>query len=431
LYDEAPGRGLRLDIAARRGHLKLLSARSHLSENDWWCAQAATYAYGEQLRFIRGLTNAVSGQVEVPDEVKSLTDHLKSIGEDLAIIYGQEIWRMPNPPELIAALEDLRSAIAKANPEAQGVYLCPVYPAVNSVGALLVNYLEQFTTYTLNEVQPPAGSLAKVLEAAATGKVKALLVVDSDPLSTYPDRALVQQALESATVFYVGPYPGPTADLAQVHLPLGTYAHREGTAISMEWRVQLRSRPLILSTLPTVLDVLNRVASFMGHPPVAATEQELRATLHKLLAGWPAPETDFGGSGVLVSIRAGNRGQQGAAPLPAPVQHASGQFVLVPKRFLYNDRPEIRFSPVFDKVAKPFRAFFNQVDFNKLGLAAGETIRLSGNGGQLDLPVEPAKWVRPGSVVVNDYCQAAPANRIAGRAASGVSVAKTVGASGG
>jgi len=431
MFDEAPSLGLRLDIAARRGHLKLLSARSHLSDNDWWCAQAATYAYGDQLRFIRGLANSISGHGEVPEEVKPLTDHLKSIGEDLAIIYGQEIWRTENPPELIQALEELRAAIAKANPAAKGVYLCPVYPSVNSVGAMLVNNLEQFTTYTLNKVQQTAGSLSKVLQAAADGKVKALLVFDSDPLTTYPDRALVEKAFSNAMVLYIGPYPGATADMARVHVPMGTYAHRQGTVVSMEWRVQLRCRPLIKSQLPSATDVVNRLAILMGHHAIAETDGELCELLHKLLSDWPAPGTDCGNSGRLVGIRSGKEGQLVLANLPAAVSQADGQLMLVPKRFLYNDRPEIRFSPVFDRVAKPFAAYFNPVDFQKLELSAGAAVRLSGGGGAIDLPAHSAKWVRPGSVVVNDYCLAAPVNSVAGRGAGSVSVAKSVGASGG
>lgn len=431
MFDEAPSLGLRLDVKARRGHLKLLSARSHLSDNDWWCAQAATYTYGDQLRFIRGLANSITGQGEVPEDVKPLTEHLKSIGEDMAIIYGQEIWRSESPPELIQALEDLRAAIAKANPGAQGVYLCPVYPSVNSVGALLVNYLEQFTTYTLNKVQPPAGSLAKVLRAAADGTVKALLVFDSDPLTTYPNRELVQSALNNTLVLYVGPYRGATADHARVHVPLGTYAHKQGTVVSMEWRVQQRCRPLIMSQLPSVSDIVNRVATLMGHHEMADDEDELRKLLHTLVEDWPGPRDKCGGKGFLVNIHSGKEGQLALTNLPAAVQSADGQLTLVPKRFLYNDRPEIHYSPVFDRVAKPFAAYFNQVDFKKLGLSPGAPVQLAGGGGTIELPAQSAKWVRPGSVVVNDYCLAAPVNRLAGHGAVNVSVAKSVGASGG
>ena len=79
-----------------------------------------------------------------------------------------------------------------------------------------------------------------------------------DYIARYPDRALVEQALKVAdTVIYCGAFAHPTSEAAELHLPLGTFAHRDGTVLSMVWRMQRRARARIDSIAPSVVDVLN------------------------------------------------------------------------------------------------------------------------------------------------------------------------------
>jgi len=432
LFEEAAALGLRLDIAARRGQLKLLSARSHASESDRFARCFLDYGYGDLLRVVHGLTNALSGTGDVPAEVRPLAEQLKDIGEDCAILLGQEAWRADKPLELLAAVEALRQAVAAANPNAAGAYLNPVYPSVNAAGALWVNNLEKYETKPADNATVPATTLEGVLEAAASGKARALVIFDYDLLTLYPDRELVERALrEVDSIIYCGAFPNATSAAAHVHLPLGTWAHREGLVINLEWRLQKRCRASIDSTAPSVLDVINSLCAIQDWEPVALDDDELRAGLadvNKLFA--VKDVSAFADEGVLFRPEAPQAAQQPAqAALPPPAAAGDAQLVVVPKRFLYNDREEIRFSPVFNKVAKPFYAYLNPGEMEKHGLKDGAAVTLAGAGGaELTLPARRAPWVRAGSVVINDNYLNQPANRLAGAAPAMVSLKVPVGA---
>jgi NADH-quinone oxidoreductase subunit G len=432
LFEEAPSLGLRLDIAARRRQLKLLGVRSHGSEFDRFATRFLDYGYGNLLRVIRGLTNALNGAGEAPDDVRELAEELRNVGEDCAILLGDEAWRGGNPLALLRAAEGLRAAIARANPEAVGAYLNPVYPSVNSVGALWVNNLEQYAAEPLEAAATPAISTEVVLEAAAGGRLKALLIFDFDLLTRYPDRYLVESALrETETVIYCGPFANPTSEASQLHLPLGTWAHREGLVFNLEWRLQKRCRGSIDTIAPSVLDVLNSICAGLDWDPVAFDDNELRGELATVCPLFAVDGADkLADSGVLFEPELPAAGPaEASSQLPDEVTGSDGQFVIVPKRFLYNDREEIRYSRVFDKVAKPFFAHFNPADLAQLGVAEGAPVTLVGSdGSELQLPAKAMGWVRTGSIVINDHYLKQPANLLAGPTPAFVSVKAPVGA---
>jgi NADH-quinone oxidoreductase subunit G len=434
LFEEAPLLGLRLDIGARRGLIKLLSLRSHRSDADRFAKVFTDYGYGNLLRMVRGLVNGLTGAGDTPPELAALVAELKDIKDDCAIVYGSEVFRDELAGELLAALNALREAVVAANPQAQGVYLNPVFPAVNTAGALLVNHLDSFAPCDGPACKPPAGSLEAVLNAAAAGKLQALLVFDSDPLSTYPDYTLVRKALEAVPVVYAGPFHNPTAELAHVHLPLGTWAHREGTVINMEWRLQKRVLPQLMDIAPSVLDIVNSLAGLLDQDQIAQDIPELYARLASVLPGWSkASFAGFPAEGEMLKLKpavADNLLRPDAA-LPAEVKGTAGEpLVLIPKRFLYNDREEIRFSPVFDEVAKPFHAYVNPLDAKVFNLVDGDQAVIAAGGSEHSFTVWLAGWVRPGSVVVNDYNLEAPANQLAGWEVTRVRAARLAAASG-
>jgi hypothetical protein len=401
---------------------------------DRFAKVKADYGYGNLLRMVRGLANALSGTGDVPDGLDKLAEQLKSVGDDCAILYGAEVWRDELPGELIAALEALKDAIAKANPDAKAVFLSPVFSSVNSAGALLINHLDHFSGGGDRGLVRPAGSLQAVLKAAASGQLKALLVVDSDVLSTYPDRQLAQRALENCAVYYVGPFDNPTARLARYHIPLGSWAHREGTVLSMEWRLQKRTLPQLTDIAPSVLEIVNSLAGVMGFDDIAPMASELYGRLGGYLPWWSKSgfeQFPTGGEVLDVKPAGDEQVKLPGTELPAEVKGTADQpLVVIPKRFLYNDREELRHCPVFDKVSKPFRAFINPLDLKVYNLEDRQPVKFSAGGYEFELEVRAAHWVRQGSMVVNDYFLDVPANQICGREPVRISAARGAAVSG-
>lgn len=416
LFEEAPALGLRLDMAARRKKLSLLAARSQRGDGDRFAELFVDYGYRNLLRLVRGLSNALSGSGECPEEFKTLAERLRSIGDDCSLLYGEEVWRSGGSIELIEALGTLRAAISAAN-GGKPVYLNPVFPSVNTAGALLVSELQQFGGSSATGLKKSAGGLKDLLEAAASGKLRALVIFDNDILSTYPDRALVDKALSAVgLVIYCGPFENPTSQRASVQLPLGSYAQRAGTVINLEWRVQKREAAVLEIVAADVPEVLNGLTTAMQGATVADTTLSLYQELCELLPAYPRePFADFPYEGRLLKLDIARQTAAARTELPAEFKgNADFPLVVAPKRFMYNDRQEIRCSEVFDKVTKPFFAFMHPQDMKVYNLAAGDLVELQDERNSSTLPIQAASWVRVGSVVLNDYCIAAPANSLVG-----------------
>jgi len=77
------------------------------------------------------------------------------------------------------------------------------------------------------------------LMAAAESRVRALVLVGSDPLADFPDRALAQRALDGVDfILAVGAFSGDGGDRADVFLPVSVWGEQSGTTTNLEGRVQ-------------------------------------------------------------------------------------------------------------------------------------------------------------------------------------------------
>jgi predicted molibdopterin-dependent oxidoreductase YjgC len=78
-----------------------------------------------------------------------------------------------------------------------------------------------------------------MLQAAADGKLQALYIMGADPLANFPDRALVQKALNTVPFLVVQDiFATETTRQADVVLSALTFAEREGTFTNTEGRIQ-------------------------------------------------------------------------------------------------------------------------------------------------------------------------------------------------
>jgi len=88
---------------------------------------------------------------------------------------------------------------------------------------------------------PTARGLAypDIIEAAVAGKVKALWFIATNPAVSFPNYALLKQALESVDFLIVqdGFHPTPTSEFADLVLPAAIWGEKEGTYTNSERRV--------------------------------------------------------------------------------------------------------------------------------------------------------------------------------------------------
>ena len=106
-------------------------------------------------------------------------------------------------------------------------------------------------------------SFLEIVEAIEKGSVKALVLVESDPFSFFPDRQRLEQAILKLDLLMVLDYVRSTsAQLAHILLPTLTLFEMESTFINQEGRAQF-SKPVFAGGIPI------EQVSGGDHPPRA------------------------------------------------------------------------------------------------------------------------------------------------------------------
>lgn len=83
-----------------------------------------------------------------------------------------------------------------------------------------------------------------IIEAALAKKIRALWVIATNPIVSYPNLDVLKQSLEGLEFFVVqdGFHPTPTSELADLVLPAGIWGEKEGTYTNSERRVSKVNR---------------------------------------------------------------------------------------------------------------------------------------------------------------------------------------------
>lgn len=78
-----------------------------------------------------------------------------------------------------------------------------------------------------------------IVEGAVGGKIRALWIIATNPLVSFPNQAVLRQALSNLDILVVqdGYHPTPTTELAHLVLPAAIWGEKEGTYTNSERRV--------------------------------------------------------------------------------------------------------------------------------------------------------------------------------------------------
>jgi NADH-quinone oxidoreductase subunit G len=140
------------------------------------------------------------------------------------------------PEALLSESRDLEGSLADRGVEARRL---TVLPAANSRGAADLGCLPgQLPGYRATE--GPAGmTTAGMLEAAASGRLKALVVMGPSLLETGGSQPEVEKALANVDLLIVlDVLEGPLSQAADIMLPLHSFAEKDGTFTNLEGRIQ-------------------------------------------------------------------------------------------------------------------------------------------------------------------------------------------------
>ena len=287
--------------------------------------------------------------------------------------------------------------------------------------------------------ETPGLDAAGILAAAAGGRVRALVLLDCDPVADFPDRALAREALERVErVICVGAFPGAGADKADVVLPSTVWGEQAGSASNIEGRVQRLGRKVTpdgtameswriaselavrlgtdfdLETVDEVQDEIARVAPAFAGVDAAllrrardgavlpltehADELALGAGLPGTGVSWepipPRPDADAtsgtstNGDGAVSAPPVELHRWTGAGATAAAAPTDAYSLRLVAGRTLYGSDRVVAASPSIAGLAEEVAVLLvSPRDRDRLGVADGDRVRVSTARGSVELPL--------------------------------------------
>ncbi len=151
-----------------------------------------------------------------------------SAAPSVTVLIGMDLFRSSDAEAVLSLLHCLlhRLRTLGKNVALQGLFDRP-----NQMGALDI---------TLGMEGKPVVTVSEVLDLCAKGEIGTLYVAGADPISSYPDRARVVEALKKVDLLIVQDWvQTDITELADVVLPSAAHGEESGTFTNNEGRVQM------------------------------------------------------------------------------------------------------------------------------------------------------------------------------------------------
>lgn len=286
---ESPIAGLKIKAAIRKGAsvTELIPRRTALSR---LAGRTVLLDVGNEVTFIKGMMRVMLDEGLVDEEALADYKGMKALrgsvgGLDLekmasdagvsvnditqtarefisagksSVIFGEEAALGPNGGDLINALIDLLMLTGRLGKEGCGIY--PVLSNTNFQGVVdmgvspghLPGWVQVGSSggvktleKTWDAVLPkkPGMNANEMFAAAGKGKLSALYLVGVNPVVTFPDRQMIEEALARVKFLVVQElFLTETASSAHVVLPACGLPEKDGTLTSIDRRVQLSKK---------------------------------------------------------------------------------------------------------------------------------------------------------------------------------------------
>jgi NADH-quinone oxidoreductase subunit G len=252
----------------------------------------------------------------------------------------------------------------------------------------------------------------QIAAALGDGELRALYLLQVDPLVSHPDRAAWEHALERATtvIAHASVLTAGIEEHADVVFPAEAYAEKNGTVVHPDGRVQRLRQAIahagdVRPEWQVIADVARGAGFDLGvHTSAMATRQLFGAV--PFYAGLTLEA--LAGHGLRWTVQEGAANAPEAelgpfdleAPGPAPAA-ADGALRLGAFRSLWAS-PEVRISPSLQFLHPDPRVELAPADARRLGIDDGEAVEVAQNGTSVRGIAALRHAVPAGSVFVSD-----------------------------
>lgn len=280
----------------------------------------------------------------------------------------------------------------------------------------------------------PGLTVVEAMNAAADGKVRAMIIMGENPMVSDPNLAHVEQGLRNLEFLVVSDiFLSETASLADVVLPAASFAEKEGTFTNTERRVLLLREVLAApgEALPD-WQIICKLSALFGHPmhyespaeimdEIAAATPIYGGVHHRRLAPnglqWPCPNDEHPGTPFLHREKF-TRGLGRFHPVdfipPAELPDQEYPFILSTGRILYHYHTGTmsRRVEALNAYVHEGYAEIHPDDAERLKLDDGGLVRVTTRRGEITTRVRATERVAPGSVFIPFHFAEAAANRL-------------------
>jgi predicted molibdopterin-dependent oxidoreductase YjgC len=275
-------------------------------------------------------------------------------------------------------------------------------------------------TWMVELPSEPGLDALNMLKSAGNKKVKALYIVGENPVTTYPDRNQVTQALDQVDFLVVQDlFLSETAKKAHVVLPAVSFSEKEGTFTSIERRVQRLYRTLNpQGTARSDFDIIQSLSTSLGYVMNYSSPAQVMEEIKQLAAPyagvtygrlgekglqWPCTSTNDPGSRFLYEdgFPAGSAAFKPVEdPLSDDKSSSDFPYTLVTVQSLCHSGSFSLWSQGLKELSQERCAELNAADAKQLKVKSGDMITITSSKGTITLPSKITGRTPPGRVIV-------------------------------
>ncbi len=267
----------------------------------------------------------------------------------------------------------------------------------------------------------PGVNAMEMIKAAGEGKLRALYLAGENPLLAYPESEYTRKALESLDFLVVQDmFLTPTARLADVVLPVASFAEKRGTYTSFERRVQALAPALpVLDGARTDLQIICELSRRMGYTMPASGPEEVMQEIGTLVPLYADINyDDLGNKGKMVASP-GTPERYSFTPLEMaePAGAADGDYPLRLRTgsMLFHSGSMSTHSPALNQLGSGGWVEVSPADAGTFGLEEGQKVMVTSSRGSLEAKVKISRKQVKGMVYMPCHFASHPVNRLTGR----------------
>ena len=358
-------------------------------------------------------TKAIITALPYPDGIDPAI--LRAIAQAFAaanrgvIIVGQDLLQAPGGYHAMMKLIEFLLLLGKLTQPGWGV--APLTEENNEQGAVemgaTAGYLPGATglenpaareriVATWKESVPPTKGLRllEMIEGAQNQQLKAMYIVGENPVRSLPASAGAGEALENLEFLVVQDlFLTETAQLADVVLPACSYAEKNGTFTNSEGFVQkVRRGPDPIGDSRPDWEILSAVSVLMGYPLEYGDTAEILKEIRAVIPGYTVlgarPEPAKIDTPTMERYLAGGFLEDLTDRYRGPSARRANWTLRVGQTLFHSGKMSTMAKGLLE-IEKEGRLYMNPADLQRLGLKAGDLVRLTAEAGAATVGVSP------------------------------------------